>query len=54
MLDPSKKPPPKKHHHPAEKCVQTAETLLDCLDLPENVARVKVKKITIDIEFDDC
>ena len=53
VLDPSKRPPHKKHP-PVDECIRTAETLLDCLDLPDNVARVKIKKVTVDIEFDDC
>jgi len=53
VLDPTKRPPHKKHP-PDNECIRTAETLLDCLDLPDNVARVKIKKVTVDIEFDDC
>jgi hypothetical protein len=48
-------PHEKKPRRP-EECMRTAEALLDCLDLPEEVKRVRIRKVTVDIEFedDDC
>ena len=53
VLDPSKKPPHEKKPHRPEECRRTAEALLDCLDLPEDVNRVRIRKVTVDIEFED-
>jgi len=57
VLDPHlthpRRPPHKKDHRHDERCATTAEQLLDCLDLPENVSRVRIRKVTIDLEFDD-
>jgi zinc metalloprotease ZmpB len=58
VLDPSlkqpRRPPHKKHHGTPDECARTAEALVDCLKLPEEVSRVRIRKITVDLEFDDC
>ena len=55
VLDPSKKPPHLKKPHGPDECRRTAEKLIDCLELPEEVKRVRIRKVTVDIEFeDDC
>jgi hypothetical protein len=54
-IDPTLKP-----YHPDtpqdDGCNKAAETLLKCIDLPkEKVRRIRVRKINVDIEFeDDC
>lgn len=45
--------PPRKKKRLVDECARTAEALVDCLELPEEVSRVHVRKITVDIEFDD-
>jgi hypothetical protein len=59
VLDPALKHPTrrphKKRHRVIDECERTAEGLVDCLEVPENVSRVRVRKITVDIEFEeDC
>jgi zinc metalloprotease ZmpB len=58
VLDPTIPPPrerrPHKKHHDRDECAKRAEALIDCLDLdPGDVSRVRIRKITVDIEFDD-
>ena len=52
---PKKRPPHHKKHHDRDECTRRAEELVDCLDIdPDDVSRVRIRKITVDIEFDDC
>ena len=57
VLDPTiplPKHPPHKKHRDRDECARRAEALIDCLDLDrEDVSRVRIRKITVDIEFDD-
>ena len=56
VLDPTLTHPtrrPRKRHRRPDECAVTAEALVDCLDLPKNVSRVRIRKLTVDIEFDD-
>ena len=58
VLDPTIPPPrkrrPHRKHRDRDECAKRAEALIDCLDLdPEGVSRVRIRKITVDIEFDD-
>ena len=58
VLDPTIPPPrkrgPHRKHRDRDECAKRAEALIDCLDLdPEDVSRVRIRKITVDIEFDD-
>jgi hypothetical protein len=48
-LDPNLKPP-----QPSEECKEVTEALLKCVELPrEKVRRVRIRKINLDIEFED-
>ncbi len=56
VLDPTIKAPRRPLHGKpgSDECKRRAEALLDCLELsPEGVSRVRIRKITVDIEFDD-
>jgi len=57
VLDPTithpKRPPHRKHHDRDER-ERRAEALIDCLELdPDDIARVSIRTITLDIEFDE-
>lgn len=58
-LDPDAERTPRRPHGESrgdgDDCLTPAERLLHCLDLPhDNVSSVKVKRIGIDIELNDC
>ena len=53
LKHPRPKRPPRRQRGDRNECGRTAEALIDCLDLPEDVSRVRIRKITVDIEFDD-
>jgi zinc metalloprotease ZmpB len=57
VLDPTIKHPrrpPHKTHRDRDECAKRAERLIDCLDLElQDVSRVRIRKLTVDIEFDD-
>jgi hypothetical protein len=57
VLDPAIKHPrrpPHKTNRERDECAKRAERLIDCLDLePQDVSRVRIRKVTVDIEFDD-
>ena len=59
MLDPAITHPhrrPDGNEHGRDECSRTAQALVDCLELRhEDVRRVRIRKITVDIEFEeDC
>jgi zinc metalloprotease ZmpB len=58
QLDPQLAEPAPELPQPApchEGCTKAAHRLLDCLDLPVGKVRsVRVKKVSVDIEIDDC
>ncbi len=46
--------PPHRHHDHHHECTRRAEDLIDCLELErEKVRRVRLRKVTVDIEFED-
>jgi hypothetical protein len=46
--------PPHGNEHGRDECTQTAQALVDCLELGhEDVRRVRIRKITVDIEFEE-
>jgi zinc metalloprotease ZmpB len=46
--------PPNENGHGRDECSRTAQALVDCLELGhEDVRRVRIRKITVDIEFNE-
>jgi hypothetical protein len=46
--------PPDGNEHGRDECTRSAQALVDCLELRhEDVRRVRIRKITVDIEFEE-
>jgi len=54
-VDPKQKPPRAGDGKEPGKCAQLGEEILECLELGrERVRRVRVRKVNVDIEIEDC
>jgi hypothetical protein len=57
LLDPTithPRRPPDGSEHGRDECTRTAQALVDCLELRnDDVRRVRIRKITVDIEFEE-